>query len=670
MNRLEGNDLILRCREVDDTAKQAVDADLLGLMQRVAKDMRAYAFKARFKEPKPIEKKVLRKRAEGARTRSLYHSECARLRAAGADAAAVAADEQVSKLLRQADQSESYEPDHVTDGWGCRFVSLYQSEIPPIVEALLQGLEKLNKSTTSTIRMKECVIYTNRPSGDPLSIVGETMRIARRSDLARSVIAEGSIVRDPENRKSAYSSVHFVFERDVLMEHAGKDEVEEVAYFEVQVRDIFEEGWGEVQHHLLYSQKDDLSHEEGGEDTERQTWQLHLNALKTFVDGCSQHASIIKRNLEMLDKRRIASIESESLAKRNEDRKAIIKLLKDNGRRRELQKSVSLAYTLLANAESAPESEEAAWNYSKALGEFQSLKQSIGDLLEAHIGDGDLILRHLLETEAAHCAAQLAETQFRHKSNLTDEDRAQQKTLSENARDLYEQIVGTYKDDAAARLGLAKALIRVDGASALTRAEQLICDCLNLMHDDDIERHRLLPISARLQKGVVLWQKSKIVGLDPREARQLIERAVDVTQEAFRVWSGHSEDKKRTDYVRLSGHKAASNVLYYLAQLAKRGWTSEGYDEVVLRKYIDILESFSVAPYNEYYKTRDNLMQARSALGQKEVAEELARETFNELRAEAERRVGFPLDIEGVSTHLRGAEGECYRSAVDVLLTR
>lgn len=137
--RLEGNDLILRCRELADVAKKAADEDLCRILRAVGTDVRSYAFKERMKSPKAIEKKVRRKRLEGARMRAAHERDRTRLDGgptSGDPVARLAAD----KLCAAANKAEAYDPDHVTDVWRCRYVTLYQSKIPPTVEALLTRL--------------------------------------------------------------------------------------------------------------------------------------------------------------------------------------------------------------------------------------------------------------------------------------------------------------------------------------------------------------------------------------------------------------------------------------------------------------------------------------------------------------------------------------------------
>lgn len=289
----------LHCQYLDRAA--AVVKHLLAdVLKDVAKVQQNYGFTDRLKGPQKILLKVQRKREEGRE----------RLRSEGPTA-------EVQKLL-------SYEPRHLTDAWGCRFITLFQSEIPATIRAILMALSDYNrKHFALPIILKEFVIYTNRPLGDPLSIADETKDIVSNSVFAGQILNGDTIIRPPENRKSAYSSVHFVFSKAVKDDSCPT--ISSLA-FELQVRDIFEEGWGQIQHHLLYSEKDNLA-TPLLEQNKTEQWRPHLNALKIFVDGCSQHASLIKQSYDLTRKLPLVSQDTLSVSSREKDREAVMDLL-------------------------------------------------------------------------------------------------------------------------------------------------------------------------------------------------------------------------------------------------------------------------------------------------------------------------------------------------------
>lgn len=183
--------------------------------------------------------------------------------------------------------SSHYDVLHVTDGCGARVVVRFQDDIPLVVEHLLQMIfhpESVTAPVFTPGALEEAVIYTSRPDGDDLSVVPAVQRVLEQAGV------RSEVVRTPIYKKSGYSSVHLVAK--VHLNDGSADDT----LVEIQVRDLFEEAWGEVEWALRYQidrEKTDISRIGTGLDV---AWERHLNALKTFCDGCSQHATIIRRD--------------------------------------------------------------------------------------------------------------------------------------------------------------------------------------------------------------------------------------------------------------------------------------------------------------------------------------------------------------------------------------
>lgn len=142
MPETENTALFLRCFEISDIAMKARET-LIARMDALGKSGHVYTFKSRIKSPGAVLAKVTRKIEE--------------------------------RKASPADTAAQYGPDHVTDAWGCRYVTLYQSQIPTIVGELLADFGRYNKTGSNQVELIEFVIYTNRPEKDPLSIVHETL---------------------------------------------------------------------------------------------------------------------------------------------------------------------------------------------------------------------------------------------------------------------------------------------------------------------------------------------------------------------------------------------------------------------------------------------------------------------------------------------------------------
>lgn len=187
---------------------------------------------------------------------------------------------------RRGSKNYEYEPEHVTDGLGFRFVTLFQQDILLVVRELIKVFTHQPPYTHNPIPknsgLKEAVIYTNRPLNEEGAVHTLVSEMLKKAGFK-------PVMEDPVNRKSGYSSVHFV----VFVQYTSTDGKSKMQPMEIQVRDIFEEAWSEIDHALRY-----VNEREGVSNVDDifNRWMLHLNALKKFADGCSQHASLIKTN--------------------------------------------------------------------------------------------------------------------------------------------------------------------------------------------------------------------------------------------------------------------------------------------------------------------------------------------------------------------------------------
>lgn len=617
----EDVNLILRCRELSDIAMKARDT-LCERMTVLGKSSHVYTFKHRVKPAGAVLAKVNRKKSE---------------RPASPD-----------------DTSESYEPDHVTDAWGCRYVTLYQSQIPPTVAGLLADFDAFNKGRVDRVDLIEFIIYTNRPTKDPLSIVGDTLGALKSSELYKSMRSP-ELVREPENRKSAYSSVHLVFALPVTVEHAGRGATREVARFEVQVRDIFEEGWGEIQHDLIYSDKDRPKLAAEVDTSFDPLWQPHLNALKTFVDGCSQHASIIKSSYEFIMLRSMPSIETKSATSQTTDRDAIVAVLASRASAVALN-AIKVAYSQILDAQESGSRDEARANYLAAAAKFEEALGELGDLVSTPVpGCFDHTVEYFLRIEYANCL---------YFSRIEGEQR--------KAVAIYEELARAYAQDPTVRLRLAIALASTANRdrSILTRAIDLTKQAIPLIDDDPLTGPtHWLAISCHVHLGFLYWKLFEAMerNASREEILDLLRSAAASTQKASRMWAELSAEVQGQDTYVLTAHKAMSNLLYYAAKFYRIETGDDTINRDLIEDTIAKLTALEIPKYREYYKTRDNIMHALSAIGKRDGARQMARDNVNELKKLAETRARRQLISTEIDGFLDEDEQRNYRAAAAVI---
>jgi ppGpp synthetase/RelA/SpoT-type nucleotidyltranferase len=617
-NILEGKDLSLRCREIQDISSKVFE--MIGeTLRNVASSELTYTFKSRLKGATKIHDKVKRKRLEG-----------------------IAKNDPL--LL-------SYNPDHVTDAWACRYVTLYQTQIPHVAERLLAAVKEFNADHAySDLLLSEFVIYTNRPQGDPLSIVGELMRIFKATNLG-DLIDHDSIIKPPENKKSAYSSVHLVFSLPLVIDFPGRLNVSETGKFEVQIRDIFEEGWGEIQHNLIYSRKDALGVTTETEDAGAM-WKPHLNALKTFVDGCSQHASIIKANYEFVRLQRSPSHGSSATSRQNDLLEIIAKLR--TSRHVRLIPVIELAYELLIEAAESDDRDISSAGYLAAASKFEEAIVEAGKVgLQPLKNRGSRTIEYFLKLELANCYLFARE-----KANSDHLRRAQ---------DLCMELASRYQRDAVVRFRLAQTVVAIDGSAAsFSKAIELMEGCIALIPRDAIlgDNH-WMQLSARIQLGFWYWRWSNLIAVsgDPTTATDRLAMAVKFTREALDIWEQEPEEIKYGATHALFAHKAVANILYYSALLEFKGHDRR----VDIADMVKRFHAMKVPKYAEFYKSRDSLMHAYWAIGDTMHAVKCAIETQDELIGLAELRASKRLGSDEIKHFLKPPEQTSYGAATRVI---
>lgn len=661
--------LIVRCHEVAAYTELAADKDLVDLLAGIAKGLQLYAFKSRPKGAKQILTKVMRKRREGRRLLASLKPEREGLAAITSPSEAVKARlTQLDREIERGEKLRDYRPDHVTDAWGCRFVTLYQNDIPTAVGSLLAELHAFNEANHNRARvgLKEFVIYTNRPAHDPLSIVTPTLESLERSQFPREL----SRILEPENRKSAYSSVHLVFFRNVEIEHPGKQRGYETAAFEVQVRDIFEEGWGEIQHHLLYSDKDDFSQEDDPTDQElddggdeETAWRFHLNALKTFVDGCSQHASIIRRQYDELRPAPSSTNVTQSVTDRVKDSAMVIQALRVRQAPERAIKAVFDGYTVLDSGEQAMAAEERIRWFLQGSRAFSDALELLGDeFVNTNLESGRPV-RYYLTIEFGNCHMSAGEENLR----LDTPDPDAENTRFEAALGAYKAIVEGFPEDALGHYRLGKCTERLArGAAQLQDALEITKRGFDLVAADALTGlDHWMAIRLRIDEGFILWRLAQLeTSEDCPAALDLIQAAAEANLKALEVWKAQSESARLLYDNRLSAHKAASNLLFFGGKLIEAGRATDMVDPDTLKAQMSFIEGLAIETHADYFKTRDNFLHAFRALNDTEGAREMADVNFVELRQLAERRSKRRLvDMASIEAQLRGSEARCFRTA-------
>jgi ppGpp synthetase/RelA/SpoT-type nucleotidyltranferase len=250
----EGSELDAHSWAVKEAAEKALRRIMRAITNSPIREP-AYAIKSRIKTKQDVYDKVLRKR----------------------------------KGNRKEKPKPDYEPESMTDVAGVRIVTLFQPDIVSVVSHLIKMVQRHETTPESPIDkdgLKEVLIFTNRPDNDPLAVAQSVFQIVNDAGYS-------SVCKPPQASESGYSSVHLIVTTSVDVDSGGNQVTRKPFPVEIQIRTVFEDAWGEVDHRLRYRNARKPIEEDDG-DERLETWKPHLNALKTYVDGCSQYADIIK----------------------------------------------------------------------------------------------------------------------------------------------------------------------------------------------------------------------------------------------------------------------------------------------------------------------------------------------------------------------------------------
>ena len=181
------------------------------------------------------------------------------------------------RIKRRKPASKDYHWRNITDIVGFRFITLYRDDIPAVSEVILRALAGLHIDSVagcpfarSEITEVRLFMSNTLPANDHFA--------SRVKDLVSRVHLPGDhwTFAGPELGER-YSSIHFL---TGLQNHGLR------VPFEIQIRSVFEDAWGEVDHAALYEPRREGRPLEGiFALIERQS-----NALKKLMDSAADFA--------------------------------------------------------------------------------------------------------------------------------------------------------------------------------------------------------------------------------------------------------------------------------------------------------------------------------------------------------------------------------------------
>ncbi|MBF0622731.1 MAG: RelA/SpoT domain-containing protein [Magnetococcales bacterium] len=614
----------LLCYEIESRSK-AIEKKCQPSLEELSRKHKAYAFKYRKKGLIGICSKVSRKRKEG---------------------------------------KKNYGPHNLTDIWACRYVTLFQSDIEPIIDDLIKLLKgkKIYKhdSPFQENALREVIICTNRPLEDPLSNAMNIYEKLNESGLLESLSSDERkrIIRKPENRESGYSSIHFTINVSVTDNDASPPKDVKTC-FEIQLRDIFEEAWGEIQHKLIYSGKDDTSIKK---NKKKQWWEQHLNALKTFADGCSQHASIIKDNAVQLEDAVMKSPFTDQISQPQANLQEVLTALPPNAPKNIISK-ITAAYHLLEQFKKellSPGAEQ----FDALSNMFSEAYNAARPFLDCKCPNGKSISYHL-KLESAYALYNSKEIE------------AQEESMA-----LYAELYTTFPKDAVTAYRYGRGLLNFAVSDAeYEEAENILKHALeNLNDEDSIIKEEKSALKAAINQYLALRQWYKVDtkhndAITAEEAISYIDQAIAYADTAFDYLSDQPLDQP---YTHQRFAHIISDILYYHYDRFRWSFPNptaytppDGHkptwDSSRIQKLLDLIYSPELSHFASDYLSRDSLMVTHGMLDQYEHCLQLAEKNTKELQNLAQANAGgkqFKAPWEIKKHLMEKPEKVCYDKAL------
>lgn len=191
-------------------------------------------------------------------------------------------DDLLEKVDRKVNRQNKidYKVESITDVIGMRFVTLFKVEIPDIVERVFKLISEADSSSIFQDSVpEEIIVYSDTNPFDPLQDL--IPQIAKRFFNEKIEVYS-------ERSKEGYSSVHIVTR---ISEEVNVNGATKYVPLEIQIRTVFEDAWGEIDHKFGYVVREGKKQVIAVNNPEYV--KLHLNVLKTFTDSCTQYADTI-----------------------------------------------------------------------------------------------------------------------------------------------------------------------------------------------------------------------------------------------------------------------------------------------------------------------------------------------------------------------------------------
>jgi len=186
----------------------------------------------------------------------------------------------VEKVERKRKEKPDYDVFSMTDIIGVRLIALFRAELPDLLGKtlrLIQHESDIRPNPFVKESLEETIVYTADATNASFNV------------LLKTYMSQYGITFVEEYSDKGYSSLHLVCRLDHQLDFAAVPGY--AIPVEIQIRSVFEDAWGEIDHKYGYSAR---SGKELTFADAQAALEPHFPVLKKFTDACAAYADTIR----------------------------------------------------------------------------------------------------------------------------------------------------------------------------------------------------------------------------------------------------------------------------------------------------------------------------------------------------------------------------------------
>lgn len=188
----------------------------------------------------------------------------------------------VEKVGRKRETKPEYDLESITDVIGIRLITLFRRDLPEVLTKVLDIIEHgadIRPNPVKKGSLEEIIVYNNELDSSPFNL------------LIKETLDQRRVTFQKLSSKEGYSSLHIVCRVGPDVVNCQGIGPQYMLPIEIQIRTVFEDAWGEIDHKYGYMARSgkELSH--AGNQA---LIGPHLRVLKQFTDACAAYADTIK----------------------------------------------------------------------------------------------------------------------------------------------------------------------------------------------------------------------------------------------------------------------------------------------------------------------------------------------------------------------------------------